>query len=306
MKLNHSSQSSKMKAGQKSLITQFFTSKAGVNSQPTEGSKEEQKVEIKPYVDPSFDAEEFLANFNDGRRIYHNRLKFYQDQNKNEDGEPALPTNHFCMLSFRDLFEEGLGLKETKENSTNSVPENVIVNSFIVEDSFIGKNIIGKGIECTMFKHGYSVITPGDIGKSVLDYPQINLRVILPDLKKQFSVFHPKVLLIKFNTFLRVVITTANMIEKDWEQLGQIIWFQDFPYTVEPVPCTFKSDLIKFFEDILPSEKTVSVKKAPPVYKSYAKGSEPTPDTEVPETGRTFKQVIRGELDLDKYDFSNS
>ena len=74
-------------------------------------------------------------------------------------------------------------------------------------------------------------------------------------------------MLIKFENFLRVVVTTSNLLEKDWEELGQLIWFQDFPYTVEPVECRFKQDLMKFFHDILPSSKTVTVKKTPGVLK---------------------------------------
>jgi len=118
-----------------------------------------------------------------------------------------------------------------------------------------------------MFKHGYQTATvPVEPGKSVLDFPTIKMRCILPDLKGKFSVFHPKLFLIKFSNFLRVAVTSSNFMEMDWEELGQLIWFQDFQYTSDPIECKFKTDLIKFFQDIMPEETTITVKKAPNVY----------------------------------------
>lgn len=155
-----------------------------------------------------------------------------------------------------------------------------------------------------MFKHGYQTATvPVQSGKSILDYPEVNLRCILPDLHGNFSVFHSKVFLIKFDNFLRVVITTANFLEIDWEELGQLIWFQDFQYTAEPIECRFKTDLAKFFHDIIPRDTTITVKKAPNVYKSVIINKNAMDDPEQPESGKKFKDVIRGILDFDKYDF---
>jgi hypothetical protein len=155
-----------------------------------------------------------------------------------------------------------------------------------------------------MFKHGYQTATvPVVLGKSIIDYPEVNLRCILPDLNGNFSVFHPKVFLIKFDYFLRVVVTSANFMEKDWEELGQLIWFQDFQYTAEPIECRFKTDLVKFFKEIIPKDTTITVKKAPGVYKNVIINKNAMDNPEEPESGKQFKDVIRGILDFENYDF---
>ena len=172
------------------------------------------------------------------------------------------------MISFQDLFLENAGIQENKENEPITKPENVIFASFVVEDTFLAKHMVSKDIEFTVFKHGY-LVYPWSSGKNVVDYPDIKMRLVLPDLRQQYCVFHPKVILIKFESFLRVVITTSNLLERDWEQLGQLVWFQDFPYTAEPIKSSFKEDLKKFFEDIIPTDTTVTVKKSPEVFNDY-------------------------------------
>ena len=250
-----------MKKDQK-LITRFFNLKEGEQKKLVEGSTqasiqnntqtEEEKSKQKPDTEYKFDRKEFFENFRDGRRIYHNRLKFYEEYRPD-------------MIRFIDLLDEYLNIpdiKETKiEELKGNTPENIIFTTFVSEDSYIAKTIIAHKIECTMFKHGYKTATvPVEAGKSVLDFPEIKMRWILPDLKGKFTVFHPKVILIKFPHLLRVVVTTSNFIESDWEKLGQLIWFQDFKYVTEPVECKFKNDLMKFFQDIMPEETTIAVK----------------------------------------------
>ena len=59
-----------------------------------------------------------------------------------------------------------------------------------------------------------------------------NLTVILKAKKKgihQYGVFHTKLWLIKFKTFLRVVICTSNQHVMDWAVWLNSYWYQDFP-----------------------------------------------------------------------------
>jgi hypothetical protein len=44
---------------------------------------------------------------------------------------------------------------------------------------------------------------------------------------------HIKLCLLEFETFLRVVISSANLTEYDWESIGQCIWYQDFPLCLD-------------------------------------------------------------------------
>ena len=41
--------------------------------------------------------------------------------------------------------------------------------------------------------------------------------------------FHPKLYLLKFKKFLRVVIGSANLFVSDWEDWNNILWVKDFP-----------------------------------------------------------------------------
>lgn len=44
-----------------------------------------------------------------------------------------------------------------------------------------------------------------------------------------YGVFHTKLWLIKFKTFLRVVICTGNQHIMDWAVWENAYWYQDFP-----------------------------------------------------------------------------
>ena len=46
--------------------------------------------------------------------------------------------------------------------------------------------------------------------------------------KKRGGVFHTKLWLIKFQSFLRVVVSTANMHVLDWASWSNANWYQDF------------------------------------------------------------------------------
>ncbi|CAI2364804.1 unnamed protein product [Moneuplotes crassus] len=289
------------------LITKFFKMKStpkkeesSTQASSTQKSKAEEEKEEFPEQkldeEYKFDLDELKENFRDGRRIFHNRLKFYTIYRPD-------------MIKFVDLLDEYLNNPDLiKEEEKTTQAENVVFTTFVSEDSFIAKTLIKKKIECTMFKHGYQTATvPVEPGKSVLDFPEINMRCILPDLKGKFSVFHPKVMLIKFPHFLRVVVTTCNFMGLEWECLGQLIWFQDFRYISDPIECRFKTDLMRFFQDIMPSETTITVKKAPSVYKDvlidkFAIDKMKDP----PESGKLFRQVIRGEINFEKYDFRDA
>lgn len=57
-----------------------------------------------------------------------------------------------------------------------------------------------------------------------------NLREICPPkiLNSQNSSFHLKLYLIKFESFLRVVIGSANLFKNDWKNWNNILWIEDF------------------------------------------------------------------------------
>ncbi|KAJ3434958.1 tyrosyl-DNA phosphodiesterase [Anaeramoeba flamelloides] len=55
------------------------------------------------------------------------------------------------------------------------------------------------------------------------------LEVIHPPLGKRFGCFHSKIMILEYPSFLRFVISSANLTNFDWYELGQVVWVQDFP-----------------------------------------------------------------------------
>ncbi|KAE8694519.1 Forkhead-associated domain-containing protein / FHA domain-containing protein [Hibiscus syriacus] len=75
------------------------------------------------------------------------------------------------------------------------------------------------------------------------DFP--NLVVVFPpfpeviafgnDLKKQgIACHHPKLFVLQREDSIRVVITSANLVAKQWESVTNTVWWQDFPRRREP------------------------------------------------------------------------
>jgi len=58
-----------------------------------------------------------------------------------------------------------------------------------------------------------------------------NMTVISPPKQNQgnYGVFHTKLWLIKFKTFLRIVVCTSNNHIYDWSVWQNAFWFHDCP-----------------------------------------------------------------------------
>jgi tyrosyl-DNA phosphodiesterase 1 len=57
-----------------------------------------------------------------------------------------------------------------------------------------------------------------------------NMTLIVPPRTiKGYGVFHTKMWLIRFSTFLRIVICTANQHAQDWIVWLNAFWYKDFP-----------------------------------------------------------------------------
>jgi len=63
------------------------------------------------------------------------------------------------------------------------------------------------------------------------------------------TAFHPKLYLLKFDLFLRVVIGSGNLFPEDWTVWSNIFWTKDFPFTLDSSTsktCDFKLQLEAF------------------------------------------------------------
>ena len=63
-----------------------------------------------------------------------------------------------------------------------------------------------------------------------------NLVVHAPPLPVQFGTYHSKAFMIEYESGVRVVVHTANLIYVDCNNKSQGLWFQDFPRKVG-LPC---------------------------------------------------------------------
>lgn len=77
------------------------------------------------------------------------------------------------------------------------------------------------------------------------------------DPSQKWGSFHSKMMILKFDNFIRVVIPTANLTKFDWYSFGQVVWFQDFyeaDQTVKNKDCDFEKYLNYILDKTLPKD----------------------------------------------------
>jgi hypothetical protein len=75
--------------------------------------------------------------------------------------------------------------------------------------------------------------------------------------------FHAKVQLLEYDSELefplgklRIVVTSANLTEEDWNSVGQVVWFQDFPAAAAASSSSsldFRQQMGRFLDALAPS-----------------------------------------------------
>ena len=170
-------------------------------------------------------------HFSDGRSIYLTPIDFLSPQ----------PSN---TITLRQLLYEDLQNIPNRQKTVQSC----IMTTFCVENSFIAP-IINQNFPFCLVVHSKS---------ASLTNVSPTFTVISPSIEDKYGSFHAKIFLIKFPSRLRVVVTSANLITCDWSQIGQCVWFQDFYPTASPVDSSFKSSLVSFFTQILPSSYSLN------------------------------------------------
>mmetsp|Transcript_9060 Transcript_9060/g.8053 ORF Transcript_9060/g.8053 Transcript_9060/m.8053 type:complete len:212 (+) Transcript_9060:396-1031(+) len=108
-------------------------------------------------------------------------------------------------------------------------------------------------------------------------------------------------MLIKFTDVLRVVVSSANIYEVDWSELGQVIWFQDFPHNTENVSQSndFSEVLTEFFDSCFnDTNKEMLIEHSKAKYIGF----------ECPEelSEINFSTFIRGGINFSDYNFNSA
>jgi len=108
-------------------------------------------------------------------------------------------------------------------------------------------------------------------------------------------------MLIKFSDCLRVVVSSANLLEIDWKELGQVIWFQDFPKNDDATEQT--NDFLETLSNFFNSSFNDDHKKV-----LQDNGAKPYCGFSVPENIEdiNFNDMIRGDLDLTSYNYNSA
>ena len=158
-----------------------------------------------------------------GRRIFNNKTELASyDQN-----DPEFNKN---FIEFRQLFFEDLLLTEDlKDDSENDVihktrAETALFSTFIYDGEFIEPFI-------NQFKMPSIIIRHQDNQKfNAMDEYGNYIKFIFPKISQtlRWGKFHSKLIILKFPSFLRIIVPSANLTDGDWYYWGQIIWFQDF------------------------------------------------------------------------------
>ncbi|KAH3742605.1 protein-tyrosine phosphatase 3 [Pelomyxa schiedti] len=96
--------------------------------------------------------------------------------------------------------------------------------------------------ELIIIRHYNPTVDPAGVFKI-----KPTLTIIHPPLATG-QKFHAKVMLLLFSDRLRVVISSANLSEPDWFQVGQAVWIQDFPHCGATPSSPFTDSLKQFFD----------------------------------------------------------
>ena len=178
-------------------------------------------------------SEELNKGYNDGRRVFVNRLRFYKEAQEN-------------MLSFKQLCFKDLGFR-TKLRGPCEV-QTAILTTMVFEAEVLDPLITAR-VPITVFLDRD--------GPLLQEIPQLNMNLIFPSKQGplNFGVFHPKLMLLEFDDRLRVVVSSSNLYIHDWELMSQVIWFQDF--TKGTTPSEFGEYLSGFMKAINPKNAKV-------------------------------------------------
>lgn len=172
------------------------------------------------------------------------------------------------MVSFREmLFEEMFTHTEKNQNKTL---QSAFMTTFGFEVELL-KPIVQAGVKLTIANDYNRDSKYEPLIKNFEGYENFNL--ISPPKNAHgvfYGVFHPKLWLLKFPNFLRVVIGSGNLTIEDWSVWSNCLWHQDFQKKEEKFikrkekkerkneqfdfDGNFKETLLDFIQNIMPKK----------------------------------------------------
>ncbi|CAG8465208.1 4203_t:CDS:10 [Ambispora gerdemannii] len=120
-------------------------------------------------------------------------------------------------VKFEDLIEK-------------SKLKRAFLSCFVVSLDWVQQNFPSQANIVLAKQRDYSEQKPG-VYKTKFD----NIILVNPPmLNSDFGCFHAKLMLLYYDNWMRVVITSANLIPMDWEQMENVVFVQDFPLLDTP------------------------------------------------------------------------
>ena len=149
-------------------------------------------------------------------------------------------------IEFKQLFYEDLLLDDQLTFcSSKWTLTAALVTTFTYDSNFIEPNLEAKNTKMLVYFSSGMAET-----KESEDIRRKVAKTGYSKLSKQ----HAKLMLLKFPTFLRVVVSSANCTSVDWWLLSQNVWFQDFPLQ-KTESSEFKENLIEFLSSLSETPK---------------------------------------------------
>lgn len=197
----------------------------------------QKKMKIDPPPDNN-NKEKEKEIITNGTTFYMNKLDYISEKE-----------NKKC-LSFEMLLHSKFNRKVVDPNLRR-----ILITTFVYEDQVL-LTLVSKNIPVLLVT-GDAQLKKREEKKG---YSGLLKHIIMPWPNNiNFGCYHGKLLIIRFIKFVRVVISSANLMSSDWNALGQCIWFQDFPIINEISPdCQFKNDLIQYLKDSTVGEEDIN------------------------------------------------
>ncbi|KAF7729254.1 hypothetical protein EC973_004784 [Apophysomyces ossiformis] len=136
-------------------------------------------------------------------------------------------------------------------------------SSFIKFEDIVQKSMLKKAA-ITAFVCSMDWIEehfPEDINLCIVTHGQLATRVqfapnrvlIHPPMKEpKYGVFHPKLMLLFYDSSMRVVIGSANLERYDYNDLENVVFIQDFPQNTKPLESVSElPEFAKYIADLL-------------------------------------------------------
>lgn len=184
-----------------------------------------------------------------------------------EAAPPPPPASSEYEYAWRPTFCDALGPNSPGNAGAASLgdlvagdPRWVVASNFMIEASWLGRAwpalascprvVVFHG--CARTARGLGAAFPG---AEIHDMTPKGLKFTHPVtgnvFNNEYGCHHAKFFIIGFEDSARVVVHTANLIERDWANKSQGCFSQDFPIKAAPGSCDFEESLVRYADSLL-------------------------------------------------------